>query len=799
MNTIFKGLIRHSVLVFFDDILVYSKTMAEHCNHFAQVLSVLHSNSLFVNLKKCCFAKTRLDYLGHIISGEGVLADPDKVAAMDAWPLPTSPKDLRGFLGLTGYYRRFVRDYGKIAAPLTQLLRKDSFQWTEEATFAFNQLKQAMKSVPILSLPDFSAVFILETDASGFGVGAVLSQGERPIAFFSQALSPRARAKSAYERELMAIVLAIHKWRHYLLGRQFVVHTDQRSLKYLLEQRMVSPEYQRWLVKLLGYHFDIQYKPGTSNVVADALSRYPVTTELQVLSIPSVVDETILVAKTLKDPFLMSIRTALMEDSTSRPGWCLRHDRLFFHSKLAISRSSSLKPKILFEFHSRPIGGHGGVLKTFKRISAEFYWVGMRSDIREYVTSCSICQANKYEKLAPDGLLQPLPIPTAIWDDISLDFIEGLPTSQGYNSILVVVDRLSKYGHFFPLKHPFSAKTVADVFLRGVVRPHGFPRSIVSDRDKVFLSHFWSELFRLHHTKLNRSTAYHPQSDGQTKVVNRCLETYLRCFVHQRPKQWSLWVHWAEYWYNTSFHSSLQCTPFKVVYGRDPPPLFQHGISSSSTHSDLADLLSSRDQALRELRDQLLLAQNRMKQQADKGRREVNFQIGDLVYLKLRPYRQMTVARRTNMKLSPRFYGPFPIVAKVGSVAYRLDLPPTASIHPVFHVSQLKRTVGTPPISSSLPALLPETLVFPLEPEAVIAYRSFSAGPEVLIKWVSLPVSDASWELVRHVRKSFPAFHLEDKVASQDGCNDRATKPATVKRGHSGGKEGVVGDELGEV
>ncbi|KAK9112753.1 hypothetical protein Scep_020272 [Stephania cephalantha] len=341
----------------------------------------------------------QLDYLGHIISSEGVLTDPDKSAAMDVWPQQTSPKELCGFLGLTGYYWRFVRDYGKIAAPLTQLLCKDSFEWNEEATFAFAQLKQARKTVPTLALPDFSGLFVIETDASGVGVGAVLSRGKRPIAFFSQALSSRARAKSAYERELMAIVLAIQKWRHYLLGRMFLVRIDER---------MVSPEY-RWLIKFMGFHFDIQYKPGTSNVVAYALSRYPVTVALHSLSIPSVVDETILVAEALKDPFLLSIRNSLLVDGDSKPGWSLLHDRLLFHNKLAISASSNLKPKLLFEFHSSPIGSHGGILKTFKRISAEFYWEGMRNDIRDYVLSRATCQANKYETLAPGGLLQPLP------------------------------------------------------------------------------------------------------------------------------------------------------------------------------------------------------------------------------------------------------------------------------------------------------------------------------------------------------------------------------------------------------
>ena len=189
---------------------------------------------------------------------------------------------------------------------------------------------------------------------------------------------------------------------------------------------------------------------------------------------------------------------------------------------------------------------------------------------------------NKALTLSPAGLLQPLPIPEKIWDDVTMDFIEGLPKSEGYNSILVVVDQLSKYAHFSLLKHPFIVQTVVAVFVRDVVKLHGIPRSIISDRDKVFLSRFWMELFRLQGTSLCHSTAYHPQTDGQTEVVNRCVETYLQCFSYNKLRRWSTWLPWAEYWYDTTFHSSTNTTPFRAVYGRDPPPLLRFGSDSTS-------------------------------------------------------------------------------------------------------------------------------------------------------------------------------------------------------------------------
>nr|KYP35909.1 Retrovirus-related Pol polyprotein from transposon 297 family [Cajanus cajan] len=286
MNAILGPLLRRYVLVFFDDILVYSKSWEDHLQHLKKVLHILEKHRFLANLKKCEFGKTELSYLGHIVSKAGVSMDPQKVEAILQWPIPKSIKALRGFLGLTGYYRCFICNYGKIARPLTNLLKKGNFAWKEDSTLAFRLLQQAVTSAPVLAMPDFSQPFSIECDASGKGIGAVLTQNKRPIAFFSKALGEASLTKSVYEKELMALVLAIQHWRPYVLGQKFTVFTDQKSLKHLLEQRITTQNQQNWLAKLLGYEFEIVYKTGAANRMADALSRQNEEKELQVISKP---------------------------------------------------------------------------------------------------------------------------------------------------------------------------------------------------------------------------------------------------------------------------------------------------------------------------------------------------------------------------------------------------------------------------------------------------------------------------------------------------------------------------------
>ncbi|KAK9230741.1 hypothetical protein WN944_023713 [Citrus x changshan-huyou] len=654
-----------------------------------------------------------VEYLGHLISLARVAVDPKKIQTVLDWPIPSSIK---------------------------QLLTKEGFHWTSEAESAFTQLKHALTSPPVLRLPDFSQPFVVEYDACGVGIGAIyacgvgigaiLSQNDKPVAFFSEAFKGSMLALSTYEKEMLAIVKAIRKWRPYLLGKPFIVRTDQKSLKYLMEQRITTPAQTRWLPKILGYDYTIQYKKGSENQGADALSRLA-ELEFSAISLSLADWWATLQNEVAHDPFYSQL------SNSTQP--LIQRDGVWYkHGQLYLSPASSLLQAILKEAHSSPIRGHFGYQKTLIRLKSNFYWPGMRAEIKKFIRHCEVCQRCKVDNLQPAGLLQPLPIPDRIWTSISMDFIDGLPTSQGYTVIMVVVDRLSKYAHFVALKHPYTALTVTKA------------------------------LFQLQRTKLCMSSSYHPQTDGQTKVVNRTLEQYLRCFTSEQPNKWLDWLPWAEYSYNTSVHTSTKISPFEAVYGIPPPTLLSY--VPGTTHIPAVDeTLRDRDSILKDIRRNLVVAPNRMKTQSDHHRREVVFTVGDYIYLKLQPYCQKSVAFCSSLKLAPRYFGPYRILKRIGHVAYKLALPAGSQINNVFHVSLLKKFVGhVPHAVMELPPVSKDTSTILPQPECVLDKHIIRKGAyrpktEILVKWAGAPREDATWEDQRRFLKSYPKFILADK------------------------------------
>lgn len=414
----------------------------------------------------------------------------------------------------------------------------------------------------------------------------------------------------------MAILHAVDQWRHYLQMAEFVIKTDQKSMVHLEDQRMSTVWQHKAFTKLLGLQYRICYKKGEDNKAADALSRRHHGQQETALSITE-----------CKPAWLTEVQQGYAEDvqcqklltslaTTPRQGaFTLQQGLLRYKGRLWLGQNRALQTKITSALHDAATGGHSGYPVTLARVKQHFAWPGMRRTIKEFVRTCSICQQAKPDRACYPGLLQPLPIPSQPWELATMDFIDGLPPSGRYNCIMVVVDKLTKYSHFVPLVHPFTAQIVAQQFMDHIYKHHGMPRYIISDRDPLFTSRFWQHLFKLTSTELLMSMARHPQTDGQTERVNQCLETFLRCYSQASPQQWSKWLSLAEFWYNTSTHSSLGKSPFAVLYGREPRTL---GIVTEDNCQplDVRAWLEERQLMLELVKQHLHRAQQRMKEQA---------------------------------------------------------------------------------------------------------------------------------------------------------------------------------------
>ncbi|GJZ17220.1 putative mitochondrial protein [Tanacetum coccineum] len=618
MNEVFRPFLRKFTLVFFDDILVYSTDMQSYVKHLIEVLSVMREQQLYAKASKCIFGAPQVEYLGHIISGKGVSTYPNKIQTMVDWPVPTTLKQSRGFLGLTGYYRRFVKSYASISLPLSALLKKNAF------------------------------------DASGVGIGVVLQQKGHPIAFLSKTLAPKHQALSTYEKEFLAVIQVLKKWRGYLLDRHFIIKTDHYSLKYLLDQRITTPAQMKWLPKLIGFDYEIVYKKGTENVVVDALSRIHGQIEFLQMDVTALSSE--LYDKIQKgwnkDSQLKAKIEKLQSNSCTSKHYSWSNGQLLRKGKLVVSNDETLRNDLTQHFYNGPTGGHSGMQTTTKRMGSLLHWKKMRNHIKQYIRQCDTCQRFKPKLVPYPGLLQPLPIPSRVWTEISMYFIDGLPMSKGSTIIM-------------------------------------------------------KELFSLLQVKLHTSTEYHPQSDGQTEVVNRSLECYLRCMCGEKPKEWVNWIPLAEYCVVDAVDRSL----------------------------------SAREVAIDLLKFHIKRSQDRMKSLADRHRSDIEFEEGVWVYVKLQPYRKATLRQGKQNKLLPKYFGPFLIIKKVGKVAYKLQLRNSSQIHPVFHVSQLKLYKGPVPKSSSqIPAINNDGLILE-EPLDVLDRRMAKRGNVavvyVLIQWIN--------------------------------------------------------------
>lgn len=769
MNDVFRECLDKFTMVYLDDILIYSSTYNEHIEHIHKALSLLRENKLYAKRSKCEFAKTSVEYLGHIISDQGFSMEEDKIKSIQNWPRPTCKRDVQSFLGLVNFYRRFIRNCSRISRPLTKITGNVPFNWTNYEQNAFDKLRKAVTSAPVLRAFDPELSTCVTTDASGYAIGAVLeqtdSESRRPVAFFSRTMSPAEQNYHPQEQELLAIVEALRHWRAYLHGRPFIVNTDHESLKYLQTQDHLSSRQVRWMENLIEFDFQIRYIKGKTNVVADALSRTiknPPKPERQNKELlDNLVQKTIFLSAISQIHFKPEDLQTLSNEYSNDPEfkellqkaqpllpYRLHNGLLYRENRLCIP-SGTIRLKILHDCHDVPAAGHLGIKKTIARINHNYYWKNLRKTVHDYIITCDVCQRTKSSTQKPIGLLHPLPIPDERWECVSMDFITPLPeTSHGNTGILVVVDRFSKMMHAIPIPSPCTAIATARLYHDSIYRYHGLPRTIVSDRDPIFMSHFWTNLFSMTGVKLTPSSSYHPQTDGQTEVVNKKIEEILRCFVDEHQRNWDQLLVDVEVAYNSAPHSATLYSPFFLNYGLHPRTIPMDSVTSINPSAN--DFLSRIQETTKSAYRALEKAQVSMVKFSNRSRREHVFSINDLVLLSTEHL--SLDAYSGARKLMPKYCGPFQVIRVINDVTVKLKLPSLMlqrGIHDVFHVSKIRpyradgiferSTIPPPPLQ-----IIDGTTEY--EVEKVVRHRIRNNQTEYLVKWTGYPSHENTWQ-----------------------------------------------------
>lgn len=778
MNDIFKDLIGVYVIIYLDDLLIFSEDESQHEEHVREVLKRLRENDLFCKPEKCRFKQTTVEYLGMLISKGTVAMDPGKVKAVVDWPIPKKVKDVQAFLGFANFYRRFIRDFSLIAKPLTSLLKKDvRWNWSTAQQAAFEELKRRFTTAPILAMPDMSRQFIVECDASDFATGAVLSQVGmdglvHPVAFYSKSLNDAERNYEIYDKELLAIVRALDEWRHYLEGASYQIDivSDHKNLLYFSKSRTLTRRQARWSLFLARFYFEIRHRPGRLGGKPDAMSRRPdlqpdgadntgrtvLTTEMFRVKamrrgMTQIQGDKALLRRIRKsNAYEEELVEAIEQVKAKGPrvlskeleDWSVEEGLILYQGKVYVPKDETIRRDIVKTYHDSIPVGHPGRWKTFEMVSRNYWWPGMSNFVERYVAGCDTCARTKNRSQRPVGLLQPNEAPTGPWQTISCDFITQLPRSEDYDAIFVVVDRFTKQAHFIPTTSDVDAPATAELFLQHVWKLHGTPRQIISDRGPQFVAQFMKAVFARLGIKGSTSTAYHPQTDGQTERVNQELEQYLRAFTDVRQDNWAGLLPMAEFAHNTKAHAVTRQSPFALVYGYDPEFIIAPSDNLSNVpaaETRLDDLRAAQEDA----RAALEVAAERMKQHYDQARRDApGFEVGDKVWLEA-----TNIRRPGTRKLLPRRLGPYKVKAKLSDLTYELELPESLKIHPVFHVSLLSphheddipgRTQPPPP-----PIEVEGDLEY--EVDEVVDARRFRRKFQYLVRWKGYSREHDTW------------------------------------------------------
>uniref|UniRef100_A0A2N9HNF0 RNA-directed DNA polymerase n=1 Tax=Fagus sylvatica TaxID=28930 RepID=A0A2N9HNF0_FAGSY len=850
MTQVLRPFMGKFVVVYFDDILIYSKSKDQHLTHLEQVCTALRKESLYANLKKCSFFTDKVIFLGFVVSSEGVSADPQKIKAIVDWPEPKNIHEVRSFHGLATFYRRFIRGFSTIMAPITDCMKQGEFKWSKAATRAFEEVKRKMTEAPVMRLPDFTKLFEVECDASGVGIGGVLSQERHPIAYFSEKLNDAKLKYSTYDKEFYAVVQALRHWCHYcdapnsdkanpvipcglghmgpnedvrdlsggdcdapnsdksqmwlafslgcynyLLPKEFVIYSDHDALRHLNSQKKLNFRHASWVEYLQRYSFALKHKAGIENKAADALSRR--------VTLLSMMSTNVTGFDRLRDEYescpdfgklhatLSSAPHPTIEDYTIQDGY------LFKANKLCIPRTS-VRDFLVWELHAGGLAGHFGRDKTIEEVERQFYWPGLKRDVAKIIGHCRQCQLAKHRKQNV-GLYTPLPVPDRPWQDVSMDFVLGLPrTLKKHDSIFVVVDRFSKMAHFIPCSKTSDASKIAQLYFDEIVKLYGLPKTIVSDRDVKFMSYFWKTLWHLVGTKLKFSAAYHPQTDGQTEVVNRSLGNLLRCLVGDHARTWDSILPIAQFAYNNSVNRTIGMSPFEVVHGyKARKPLDLLPMSPHVRMSESAEAFARHVHDLhKDISNRIHSSNTRYKVQADSRRRHLEFAVGDYVMIRIRPER---FPSGTVKKLQARSAGPFKVLKRIGSNAYVIELPSDYGISSTFNIEDLVAYKGpatipddpfiepspTPTISpdfDTIPPNIPPThkeSIDAILDEQVILTRDGTVQ-RFLVRWHGRPESDCTWIAREDLQQLDPDL-LEHYQSRIDALPSTSYRPPTTR------------------
>ena len=719
--------------------------------------------------------------------------EQDRVVAIREWPAPKSVHDLQVFLGFANFYRRFVQAYARLVHALTNLLRKNiPFLWNALTQDAFDALKDAFTTAPILRHFDPDKEVIMHTDASGFAISGIVSQLHEgrlhPVAFWSRKCSPAECNYDTHDREMLAIVCAMRHWRHYVEGakHQVKVYADHKNLEYFMSTKILTRRQARWAETLSSIWFVLVYSPGVANP-ADGPSRRPdyhddsmpagmllrpdqvveapIASVLAVLAITTVEDE--LRAQFIQalstDPFAIDRRASPLPQDAWEDGLFMIHGRFYVPPQLRL--------EICRLHHDSKAAGHYGFQRTLELLSRDYVWDGMSSYVKEYVSTCETCTRAKPSRHRQHGELMPLPVPSQPWKGLSCDFVTDLPRSQGFDSLLVFCCRLTKMIHVIPCLKTTNAEQFAKLVFEHVVKLHGLPDSIVSDRGSIFTSGFWSSLALHLGVKRKLSTAFHPQTDGQTERMNQTIEQYLRVYCNHQQDDWVDLLPLAEFTYNNSRNSTTGVSPFYANYGYHPRltvNLKANLTSSSSSKFTVASRVpTATEHATRiqqihaTLVNAVTHAQDHQAKYYDSKHKSRSFNVGDKVWLSTVNLRTI----RPSKKLDQKRVGPFKILAKLGLQAYRLELPNTMrQIHDVFHVSLLdpakENTIPDRIQSPPPPVILDNEAEF--EVEEVLDSKVSRRRLFYLVKWLGYPSFENSWEPasnLKHTSSLIAEFH----------------------------------------